>query len=259
MVQAEVQAVVQRGGQAGSQRDRLTAALEAVVIGDRMAADRCVQGAGEWQSGLLQTAAACVQGSRLEPLAWRAHFQALPNPVAVSISAFPVLWVMADAHGHRRASVHCWGSALGLSAEAVLACEQLFTVLCQTMKTASGLNMAAGDRPSEAVASPVGQALALVGQSQGQFTMAQGLACRRGWNSAAIALVSLLAGMLGGRASLGSALRQRWLLDYSPPRLDPWRGLEGDALVALAAALHGRWAGVVPQGTTSPGPLGLRG
>ncbi len=243
--------------QVGSQRDRLTAVLEAVVIGDRSTASRRAVGDGDWQNGLLQIAAACAREGGPEPLDWRTHFQALPSSVAATINAFPYLWLMADAHGHHRATVHHWVAELGLSTEAAMACEHLFTVLCQTLKPAPSLNIAT--LALALGASPVGQALDLVEQSQGQFAIAQGLACRRGWDSAAIALVGLLVGLVGGRASLGASLRQRWLLDSAPPELDPWRGLEGDAIVALAAALHGRWAGVVTPAASRLWPLGLRG
>lgn len=258
-------------GQAGSQHDRLTAALEAIVIGDRsLLYPRSAADLG-WQGGLLRTATACAGGESLLPSRWQAHFQALLSPAAAAINAFPYLWVMADAHGHHRAAVDRWVADLELSPAASLACQQLFAVLCQQMKMAPSLSALALIAPRFWTdgTSAVRQALDLVVQSQGQFAVAQGLARQRGWESAAIslrggcgcaiALVGLLAGLAGGRAGLGAALRQRWLLDYRPaPPDDPWQGVGASALAALAAALHGRWAGVVPT-TSGALPLGLRG
>lgn len=243
-------------GQVGSQRDRLTAALEAVVMGDRrLPYPRAAADLG-WQGGLLQTVTACAGGEPLPPARWRPHFQSLACPAAAAINAFPYLWGMADAHGHHRAAVNCWVEDLELSPAVSSACQELFAVLCQQMKTTSGRGTSALVLPSpwSDCTGAVGQALALVVQCQGQFAVAQSTARQRGWESAAIALVGLLTGLAGGRAGLGAALRQRWLLDYCPPELDPWRGLEADA---LATALHGRWAGVAP--TVAPAlPLGLR-
>ncbi|MBW4482833.1 MAG: hypothetical protein KME14_09850 [Tildeniella torsiva UHER 1998/13D] len=256
-------------GQAGSQHDRLTAALEAVVMGDRsLPYLRSAADLG-WQGGLLQTATACARGESLRPSRWQAHFQALSSPAAAAINAFPYLWVMADAHGHHRVAVNRWVADLELSPAASLACQELFAVLCQQMKTAPSLSALPLVAPRSWTdgTSAVGQALDLVIQSQGQFAVAQGVARQRGWESAAIplwggcaiALVGLLTGLAVGRAGLGAALRQRWLLDYRPAQPDPWQGVEASALATLAAALHGRWAGVVPQGASSTVPLGLRG
>ncbi|MEA5450407.1 hypothetical protein VB780_17635 [Leptolyngbya sp. CCNP1308] len=247
-------------GQASSQHDRLTAALEAIVMGDRSLPDpRTVADLG-WQGGLLQTATACAGGALLLPTRWRPHFQALTGPAA-AINAFPYLWVMADAHGHHRAAVNRWVADLDLSAESSLACEQLFAALCQQLKMVPGLGTPALVVPSPWRDGPgsVGQALDLVIQSQGQFAVAQGAARQRGWGPAAIALVGLLTGLAAGRAGLGAALRQRWLLDYCPAQSDPWQGLEASALAALAESLHGRWAGVASQTASPAVPLGLRG
>ncbi|PZV00954.1 MAG: hypothetical protein DCF32_16860 [Leptolyngbya sp.] len=253
--------------QAGSQHDRLAAALDAIVIGDRSTAHPKPTDLG-WQEGLLQTAAACARGEGLPSSHWRAHFQVLTGPAA-AINALPYLWVMADAHGHHRAAVHRWVEELELSPVAAMACEQLFAILCQQMGTAHGLRALAaalpGDSSSWDEPGSVGQALGLVVQSQGQFVVAVGLARQRQWaamsplgGSCAIALVGLLTGLAGGRAGLGAALRQRWLLDYRPAQPDPWRGLDAGALATLAASLHRRWAGVAPPSTSAPWPLGLR-
>lgn len=254
--------------QAGSPHDRLAAALDAIVIGDRSAGHPKVAADPGWQEGLLQTAAACARGEGLPSPRWRAHFQALTGPAA-AINALPYLWVMADAHGHHRGAVHCWVEELELSPAAAMACEQLFAILCRQMGSAPGLRALActlpGDSSSWDETNAVKQALSLVVQSQGQFVVAVGLARHRQWSAAsplrgscAIALVGLLTGLAGGRAGLGAALRQRWLLDHRPAQPDPWRGLDADALATLAASLHRRWAGVAPSTTSGPWPLGLR-
>ncbi|MBD1917084.1 MULTISPECIES: hypothetical protein [Cyanophyceae] len=237
--------------QAGTQHDRLAAALEAIVIGDRRACYPKVTAELGWQEGLLQTAAAIARGERLSVPHWQAHFQSLTSS-AVALNALPYLWVMADAHGHHRVAVHRWVEDLELSPAAAVACEQLFAILCQQMGAAHSLSALAPLLPSRVSSwndsGPVAQALSLVVQSQGQFEVAFGLACHREWSAAipprggcAIALVSLLTGLTGGRVGLGAALRQRWLLDYRPAQPDPWQGVDVDA---LAAALHRRWAGV---------------
>jgi hypothetical protein len=247
-------------GQASSQHDRLTAALEAIVMGDRsLPHPRSATDLG-WQGGLLQATTACAEGKLLPPMLWQIHFQTLTSPAAAAINAFPYLWVMADAHGHHRAATNRWLEDLELSPAVSLACQELFAVLCQQMKTAPSLIALAVVTPRSWTdgTSSVGQALDLVIQSQGQLAVALGVARQRGWESAAIALVSLLTGLVSGQAGLGAALRQRWLLDYRSPQPDPWQGLGAAALATLAAALHGRWAGVAPS-VASALPLGLRG
>lgn len=247
-------------GQTSSQHDRLTAALEAIVMGDRSLPYPHPAADLRWQGGLLQATTACAEGKLLPPMLWQTHFQTLPSPAATAINAFPYLWVMADAHGHHRAAINRWVEDLELSPAVSLACQELFAVLCQQMKTAPSLNALALVTPRSRTdgTSSVGQALDLVIQSQGQLAVALGVARQRGWTSPAIALVGLLAGLASGHAVLGAAQRQRWLLDYHSPQLDPWQGLEADALATLAAALHGRWAGAAPR-LPAALPLGLRG
>ncbi|MBD1876328.1 hypothetical protein H6F75_22835 [Nodosilinea sp. FACHB-131] len=250
--------------QIGSQHDRLVAALEAVVISDRSAVRPRVTEDLGWQEGLLQAAAACARGERLLSPRWQAHFQSLSS-AAAAINALPYLWVMADVHGHHRKAVHCWIEESELSPAAAVACEQMFAVLCQQMGATHSLSALARVLPGDA--GPVAQALSLVVQSQGQFAVALGLARHREWSAeaiplrggCAIALVGLLAGLASGRAGLGAALRQRWLLDYHPAPPDPWRGVDADALAALAATLHRRWAGIAPSTPSSTLPPGLRG
>ncbi len=202
--------------QASTQHDRLVAALEAIVIGDRSACHPKVTADLGWQAGLLQTAAACARGERLPGLHWQAHVQSLTSP-AVALNALPYLWTMADAHGHHRVAVHRWIEDLGLSPAAAVACEQLFAILCRQMGSVHSLSALAPVLPrgvsSWHDSGPVVQALSLVVQSQGQFAVALGLARYREWSAAAIALVGLLTGLTGGRAGIGAALRQRWLLD----------------------------------------------
>ncbi|MBD2230450.1 hypothetical protein [Phormidium tenue] len=248
--------------QASTQHDRLAAALEAVVISDRSACLPNVTADLGWQAGLLQTAAACARGERLLGPHWQAHFQSLTSP-AVALNALPYLWVMADAHGHHRGAVYRWIKDLELSPAAAVACEQLFAILCRRMGSVYSLSALAPVLPSGVSAwhdnGPVVQALSLVVQSQGQLAVALGLARHREWSAAAIALVGLLTGLTGGRAGLGTALRQRWLIDYCPALPDPWQGLDAGALAVLAAALHRRWAGVAPPNLAPSFPLGLRG
>jgi hypothetical protein len=256
--------------QAGSQYDRLTAALEAIVISDRSAGhSRATTDLG-WQERLLQTTAACARGEGLPPPRWQAHFQSLTGPAA-ALNALPYLWVMADAHGHHRVAVHRWVEELELSPTAAVACEHLFAILCQQMGAAHSPSALARVLPGgsnlRGDTDSVGQALRLVVQSQGQFPVALGLVRHRVWSAAAIphwggcaiALVGLLTGLTSGRAGVGATLRQRWLLDYRPFQPDPWRGLDADALEALAATLHRRWAGVAPSTLSPTLPLGLRG
>ncbi|MBW4460180.1 MAG: hypothetical protein KME47_08075 [Nodosilinea sp. WJT8-NPBG4] len=256
--------------QTGSQYDRLVAALEAVVISDRSTARPRVTEDLGWQEGLLQAAAACARGERLLSPRWQAHFQSLSSSAA-AINALPYLWVMADVHGHHRKAVYRWIEELELSPAAAVACEQMFTVLCQQMGATHSLSALARALPGGAGpqdgAGLVAQALSLVVQSQGQFAVALGLARHREWLAAeiplqggcAIALVGLLTGLASGRAGLGAALRQRWLLDYHPAQPDPWREIDADALAALATTLHCRWAGIAPPTLSSTLPLGLRG
>lgn len=247
--------------QAGSQYDRLVAALEAMVICDRSAVRPRGTADLGWQEGLLQTAAACARGEGLPSPQWQAHFQSLTSP-AVAINALPYLWVLADAHGHHQTAVSRWVKDLELPPTAAMACEQLFAVLCQQMGAVQCLEALAHVLPSGASSQDdtglVVQALNLVVQSQGQLAVALGRARHREWSAAAIALVALLTGLTCGRAGLGAALRQRWLLDYRPALPDPWRGLDANALATLTASLHRRWAGVAPATLSPTWPLGLR-
>ncbi|MBE9140611.1 hypothetical protein IQ254_25990 [Nodosilinea sp. LEGE 07088] len=234
-------------GQAATLGDRLVAALEATVICDRWVANSPSRPDNSphqgWQEGFLRVTQACASGKSLSQ-GWGTHFQALPSTAVVLVNALPYLWMYADAQGHHRQPITRWIATLGLSAAAAEACDKLFGVLCQTR----------GHYPlfqrefSLAKTSPVGlnQALDLVAQSQGQVAIAVRVAQQQGWTSAEIALASWLSGLIQGRASLGSRLRQQWLLEYRPAALDPWQGVDGDSLTALATALHHRWAGRGP-------------
>ena len=260
------------GGQAGSLPDRLEAALEAVVISDRWVAHRqealagtSLAGAPEgWQAGLLRMAHDCLRGNLPLPHRWQTHFQTLPGPAAVMLNALPYLWLQADAHGHHQTAVARWIVELELLPAAATACEALFALLCQEMR-------AAGAGWGEASSSPpLGAALGLVAQSQGQFAVVLSSAHRRGWESAEVALAGLVVGLMGGRATLGAALRQRWLLDYvgpkpatlAPGRSEPdrWQNLGTEGLGAIAVGLHYRWAGREARaGFESPqSPLAIR-
>lgn len=267
--------------------DRLEAALEAIVIGDRWAAHR---GTADqtWQGGLLQVAQACAEGERLPPQIWHSHFQGLRDPAAVLINALPYLWVNADAHGHHRAAVGRWVADLDLAAEVTRACDQLFGVLCREMAGASGVAKGnavhpafptgAAGRHSVALGSVLGRSLDLAAQSQGQVALALALAHQRGGSAAAIALAGGLLGLTQGRASLGVGLRQRWLVGYCGPDgvledadgvledapegalgPDPWSGLGDYTLGKMAAALHRRWAGLgaTPNPAQPAFPLGI--
>ncbi|MGB3310339.1 MAG: hypothetical protein WBG32_08635 [Nodosilinea sp.] len=251
----------------GSLPDRLGGALEAVVISDRWVSDRrgLVADAGEgWQEGLLHVARACDRGDALLPQQWKTHFQTLPDTAAVLLNALPYLWLQADAYGHHSAVVAGWAADLGQSPATVRACEDLFSLVCQEMKTAglgsANLSSLAWPRTTNSDDTPLGAALRLVAQSQGEFAVVLGAACQRGWAATEVALSGLVVGLTRGRVGIGACLRQRWLLDYAGAGQDGWRGLEADGLAAIATDLHYRWAG----GTLSdrlewpPFPLGIR-
>jgi hypothetical protein len=235
-------------------RDRLEAMVEAVVIGDRWAihcSDSLAMGDRGWQGGFLRVGQACVGGDVLLPQLWRPHFQGLTSAAAVAVNAFPYLWIKADAHGHHRAAVGLWMSDLEVSPAATRACDDLFMTLCRAMAP-----MGAGDgpdegrqwlRPREHWGEGFGPAVELVAQSQGQLAVALGLAHQRHYDRATTALVALLVGLGGGRASLSAEMRQRWLIDYRVSQSDPWAGLTANALAELAAALYHRWAGAGGQ------------
>jgi hypothetical protein len=242
--------------QADSLGDRLVAALEATVICDRwiasfpaIADSRDPQ---DWQGGFLQVTQACASGKHLSQ-GWATHFQALPNTAAVLANALPYLWIHTDAQGHHRQPMTRWIGTLELSSPAAEACDQLFEVLCQAM----GRHPSSQEESSLMQEPPVylNQALDLVAQSQGQVAIAIRVARQQGWTSAEIALASWLSGLIGGRASLGSRLRQQWLIEYRPTDLDPWQGIDGDNLRALATALHDRWAGRGPM--VAPGSVDI--
>lgn len=261
----------------GSLPDRLVAALEAIVIGDRWLAERRndVDGAeGSWQGGLLQVARACVQGDLLLPQQWQPHFQTLPDTAALLLNALPYLWLQADAHGHHRAAVADWAAELGRwrslprgeSPAMVVACEALFDLVCQTMQVAgTGLGWGHFSFPLLAQAPdgenhPLEPALQLVAQSQGEFAVVLGTAYRRGWAATDVALAGLLVGLTSGRAGLGASLRQRWLLAYPRARQDGWQDLGADDLEAIALGLHCRWSGGEARDRLEqpPFPFGIR-
>ena len=270
--------------------DRLEAALEAIVIGDRWATHRrgpddqtCDQ---TWQGGLLRVAQACAEGERLQPQIWQSHFQGLRDPAAVLINALPYLWVNADAHGHHRDAVGRWVADLALAAEVTGACDQLFGVLCRELARAGRAPKAkvshpafppgAAGRHAVDLGSVLGRSLDLAAQSQGQTALALALAHQRGGSAAEIALAGGLLGLTQGRASLGAGLRQSWLVGYCAPKgapdspsegspdgalgPDPWPGLGDHTLGKMAAALHRRWAGlgVAPSLDQPAFPLGIR-
>lgn len=231
-----------------------------MVIGDRWIAHRR-RGANStdpsWQRGLLQVAQACAQGDSLLAQRWQTHFQALPDRAAVLINAFPYLWLQADAQAHHRTSVGRWASQLGRSPATARACEDLFDLICQQMD-AAGLGRASISMATvSAGGDPLGSALELVAQSQGQFAVVLGAARGRGWTSTELALAGLLAGLTLGRAGVGAGLRQRWLrlgADGEQDRYpDFWQGMNPDTLGAIATSLHYRWmGGEVSIGLESP-------
>lgn len=124
--------------------------------------------------------------------------------------------------------------------------------------------MATGAAPGQSSRDPLGAALGLVAQSQGQFAVVLGTARGRGWRPTEIALTGLLVGLSGGRAGVGAGLHQRWLrLDADGEQCrypDRWPGLKPDTLEAIATGLHYRWAGRgVDAGLELPPlPLGIR-
>ncbi|PSR15743.1 hypothetical protein C8255_21520 [filamentous cyanobacterium CCP3] len=263
----------------GSPPDRLEAALEAVVIGDRWLAERrsVVPAATDgWQRGLLQVARACAQGDRLSPQRWQPHFQRLPDTAAL-LNTLPYLWLQADAHGHHRAAVVGWVAELEQwrslpsreSPSTVAACEVLFDLICQTMRAAgAGLSWGQFSASLLTLAStcedtPLRPALQLVAQSQGEFAVVLGTANRRGWAATEVALAGLVVGLTTGRAGVGANLRQRWLLAYPASAQDSWQ-LSADDLEAIALGLHACWSGCWPGGEAHdrleqpPFPLGIR-
>jgi hypothetical protein len=206
---------------------------------------------------LLHVARACTQGDALGPERWRTHFQTLPDPAAVLINALPYLWLQADAHGHHSAAVAGWIADLGQwrsltggeSPATMAACKDLFSLVCQEMKTTG-----AGVGRSNVAATPLandpdgedvllGPILQLVAQSQGEFALVLGAACQRGWAATEVALAGLVVGLIQGRAGVGASLRQRWLLEYPGAGQDAWQGLTASDLAAIATGLHNRWAG----------------
>lgn len=261
----------------GSLPDRLGAALEAIVISDRWVADRrgiVAAAAGGWQGGLLRVARACAQGDLLVPQWWQPHFQTLPDTAALLLNALPYLWLQADAHGHHRAAVVDWATELGRSRSlpggespaTVVACEVLFDLVCQAMK-AAGPGPGWGHFSSPLLAhvpngedNPLEPALRLVAQSQGEFAVVLGTAYQRGWAATEVALAGLLVGLTGGRAGVGTNLRQHWLLAYPGAGQDGWQNLEAADLEAIALGIHYRWAGgeVRDRLEQPPFPFGIR-
>jgi hypothetical protein len=240
--------------------DRLAAALEGIVIGDRWVAQRGAGWAepdGDWRQGLLRVATAASQEA-LVAQRWGPHFQQLTSPAAVAVNALPYLWIKADAQSHHRTVVDQWLADLGLAGAGPAASHVLFATLCQVIGTGSA------GQPWQplpaAIADPVlGPPLRIVRQSQGQLTVALALARRRGWQGASVGLVGLLVGLTGGRSSLAVSLRQL----TASQAADPWTGIEGDRLESVATALYRRWAGVsAGLGAGQPGgssPLGGQG
>ncbi|HSM80811.1 MAG TPA: hypothetical protein VLS96_03950 [Nodosilinea sp.] len=228
-------------GQAVPPRERLAAALAAVAICDRRFT-QSGRSAGDrgWQEGLLRVAQACAAGEKVQHIS---HLQSLTDPAAIALTAFPYLWLQADAHGHHRAAVSQWVDSLGLAPAAAAACHDLFTKLCQTLGAGPGplpLARAAG--------ATLTSAQALVNQSQGQLAVALGVAERRQWSSAEQALVALLVGWGWGLANLGASQGLPGPARPSRPGEAPARpGLTPAALTPLALALYQRWAGVGGQ------------
>ncbi len=245
-------------------RDRLGAMLEAVIIGDRWATHR--HGTPDsadpsWPGAFLEAIHACIQDYGLVHPAWQPRLRSLGAPAAVAIVAFPHLWLQADAYRHHQASVDRWVSNLGVSAAATQTCHGLFEVLTQAMGEAvagpgTTLRGGGGDDSPEHWGDVLGSAVALVAQSQGQLTTALRIAHQRHSPPSTIALVGLLVGLAGGRASLGASLRQRWLVDPCPVGVDPWQGLQADTLERLTADLYARWAGAKEQSSAPQSRLG---
>ncbi|MBE9159169.1 hypothetical protein IQ265_20355 [Nodosilinea sp. LEGE 06152] len=273
--------MVQRGMppkllRSGALSDRLGAALEAIVIGDRWLANRRCgvdAAAGNWRGGLLQVARACAQGDLLLPSRWQPHFQTLPDTPALLLNALPYLWLQADAHGHHRAAVADWAAAIGQwrnlprgeSPAVVVACEVLFDLVCQVMAAAGsgpgwGHSLLSIACAPDGEVNPLEPVLRLVVQSQGEFAVVLGTAHQRGWAATEVALAGLVVGLSGGRAGLGASLRQRWLLAYPGAGQDGWQNLEADDLEAIALGLHCRWAGgeVCDRPEQPPFPCGIR-
>lgn len=239
--------------------DRLGAMVEAMVIGDRWAthrrrasglADRADEG---WQGALLAAGELCAQGQGSAPALWGPLLHGVVSPAAVALVTLPYLWQQADAYGHHRPALEGWAAELGLPVAAKAACLGLFRLFCTGMAEAH--RGGARQRLAVAEGEDLSAAIALVAQSQAQWATALGLAERRGWNGVSLALVGLLVGWAGGRASLGTALRQRWLIDPQPVTNDPWQGLTAAELDRFTADLYGRWAGL---GAGSGGDLGCR-
>ncbi|PSN15485.1 hypothetical protein C7293_06925 [filamentous cyanobacterium CCT1] len=258
----------------------MAAALEAVVIGDRWLAERrsvVIAAAGGWQGGLLQVARACAQGDRLLPQQWQSHFQTLPDTAALLLNALPYLWLQADAYGHHRAAVVGWAAELeqwrslpsSESPTMVAAYEVLFDLVCQTIRAAgAGLSWGQFSTSLLTLASncedtPLGPALRLVAQSQGEFAVVLSTAEQRGWAATEVALAGLLVGLASGRAGVEATLRQRWLLAYPASAQDVWQ-LSADDLEAIALDLHACWSGCRPGGNardrleSPPFPFGIR-
>ena len=236
----------------GSLPDRLGAMVEAMVISDRWATHRRetpdLADRG-WRGALLAASDLCAQGQGHAPALWRPLLQEVTSPAAVTLVTLPYLWQQVDAYGHHRPILEGWVAELGLAPAAAATCLDLFQVFCAGIVEAQW----GGDRQWLAVVEGesdqdwgdgLSAAIALVAQSQAQWATALGLAERRGWSGASLALVGLLVGWAGGRASLSATLRQRWLIAPQPVATDPWQGLEASELDRFRADLYGRWAGV---------------
>jgi hypothetical protein len=232
--------------------DRLGAMVEAMVISDRWATHR--RGApdledGDWRGALLAAGDFCARGQGNVPALWRPLLPGLVSPAAVTLVTLPHLWQQADAYGHHRPAMEGWVAELDLSPAAAATCLELFQLFCTGMAEArrGGAQqqlVVAGGEADHDWGEGLSAAIALVAQSQAQWATALGVAERRGWSWPSLALVGLLVGWAGGRASLGTALRQRWLIEPQPVTTDPWQGLTAAELDRFTADLYGRWAGL---------------
>ncbi len=232
--------------------DRLGGMVEAMVISDRWATHRREtpdMADGSWRGALLAASDLCARGQGSSPGLWRPLLQGVVSPAAVTLVTLPYLWQLADTYGHYRPVLEGWVAELGLAPAAEATCLELFQLFCTGMaETQRGgarqrLTVARGESDEDWGAG-LSAAIALVAQSQAQWATALGLAEQRGWSGASLALVGLLVGWVGGRASLGTALRQRWLIEPQPVTTGPWQGLTTTELDRFMAELYSRWAGV---------------
>lgn len=238
-------------------RDRLVAGLEGMVIGDRWGAS-LTPASEAWQPSFLQIVDG-VQGGALTPALWRRHCRSVTHPAAVLITLVPQLWRQADAYGHHRGAVGAWVADLGLSAAIATAADGLFMLLCQRLGGAEAQGFSAVEPGYQALAEAglTGVVESLI-QTQHQLPLGLALGQRRGERGPGLALIGLLAGLRGGRSSLGTGLRLRWLNADPALGADPWPGVDADYVGTLASALHHCWAGLGPVPLTG-GPSRLQG